>query len=431
MSDKAKTILQYFCMVFAVVFGVSGFYILTAWNRILTPDIYIEAFEKSGVYREVTNVVEAQFTYYLQVQGKELVAAIVQQEAEDEDRENRLIDRNLIVWGLNTIIDNRTGNVVSAISERVALEENIQNFTESALTRSLGWVRGDVQAPQVLVSIPSVEEMENISEQGLVRDSLTGIAFNAFGFSGLPECPNNTEEREVLRQIATGDWLNIACITDRVTPAVKERIESTIPADALANVEARIQERFDLYKLDTLSQGVLDFVLNLSRVKEQAVAHRDNIQAVRSLSIGLIVAAAVFSMGAFVFAPKKSAKIFVYIGLYTGILLSAIALILNMTIANRLTGLIDLTGFALNSEAISIAQATLLSKSLEMSAIYIGQHIHDYVIRTGLALTVVFGVLLLITIFFERGGKEKMVNWYENFQAGIKSRTKKAGKQTK
>jgi len=415
-------------MVFAVIFGVTGFYMLAAWNRVMTPDVYIEAFEESGVYREVTNVIEAQFTYYLQVQGKELVATIIQQEAEDEDSANRLIDRNLIVWTLNTIIDNRTGNVVSAMSDRIGLEENIQNFTETALTKSLGWVRGDVQAPRVLLSIPTVEQVQNINERGLARDGLTGIAFNAFGFNELPECTSNSDEREVLSQIAGGDFMNIKCVTDRVTPALKERIESTIPADSLARVEARVEERFDLYKLETLSQGVTDFVLNLSKLKEQVVQHRDTIQAVRSFSIGLIVAAFIFSVAAYAFSPKRTIKIFMYIGLFTGLLLSAVGSILSVTIADRISGLIDLSGLALNSEAISLAQATLLSQSLEMSAIYIGQHIHDYVIWTGITLMAAFGVLLLATVFFERGGKKKMMEWYENVEAGVKSKTQKQTK---
>lgn len=412
-------------MTIAVTFGVTGLYIFMAWNRMTTPDIYIQALESSGVYKEVTNIIEAQVTYYLKVQGKGLVETIVRQEAEGRGSENRFLDRNLIVWTLNTVIDNRSDRVVSALSEKIGLEENIQGVTESALIKSLGWVRGEVQAPQILVSIPTVEQVQSMSENGLARDGLVGIAFNAFGFGELPQCSNSTDEREVLRQIASGDFMNIKCITDRVTPALNERIGSSIPKESLARVETQINERFDLYKLDTLFQGVSNFVLNISQLKENIVQHRDTIHLIRTVSIWMIIISLASSIGAYIFSPKRTLKIFMYIGLTIGVFLSITGSVLNMIINNRITGSFDLSSLSFNSEAISLAQATLLSKSLESTLIYIGDHVHDYVVETGVWFMLVFGVLLLVTIILEKGGKKKILKWYQNMEAEVKNRYQK------
>lgn len=408
----------------AILSGFVGVYVLSIWHRALSPDLYKNALDQSEFYTEVTNIIEAQVTYYLQIEGKSLVENLVQAELKDKDGEDRLINREIIVWGINTLITNKTGDAVEQLSQNIGLEENIQSVTESALTNSLGWVKGDVEPPKVLAVIPSVEEVENFETSQLLRNSLQDLAYNTLGFEGLPVCPTKEDERFALRQITKGEWIGVACVSEKITPALKERINQTIPEDALANLEGRLEDNTKLYKLDTLAQGLSDVLLNLSKAKEQVLQIRDDINAVRYVAIGLIIFSVTTSIGAYAVSPKRSSKLLLRIGLIVGGLLSIVGIITSSVLGNKLTELFDFSNVNINSEAISVAQATLFGQSIQSVVVYIGEHISDYVIQNGLIIVGVFGLLYLIEIVLGKGGKDKIKDLYRNLEKKFDARYK-------
>lgn len=413
MSEKYQKIIGISLLVLAIVLGFTGSYILALWQRALNAEIYVEALDQSGVYTEVTNVIEAQVTYYLKTEGKLLVETLAEEQLREDEDENRIINKALLIWLLNSVIDNRTETAVSRVSQRIGLEASLKTYSETAITNTLDWVRGDVEDPQIFALIPSVEELEN-REKFNLRAFLLDFVYDTLGFNDLPECPDSDSARDALRQISEGQWLGIACVSEKIRPAVVERIGESIPENALADVEQTIQESNAKYRLDTLTDGLNEFVLQLSKLKEQILNVRHMMESLRVGAIVLILLSLLSALGAFFVYPRRNFRVFAVIGLGIGLSLTIVGVILDLVLRNEITNAYDLSEIDISSEAISVAQSALLADSLYQMVFYIGDHVNDYAIQAGLIITALF-LLILVVLFIANGGKDKIIKFHDNF----------------
>lgn len=421
MSKRSRGILSNIFGILAIIVGVLGLYTLSVWNRALTPDIYTNAFEQSGVYTQVTNLIEAQATEYLKVEGKQIVDNLLAESDQgilQDDR--RILNDELIAWMINTVIDNQTANVVDRLSERIDLEQRVANRTESFLQTTTSWLRGEIESPQIIELIPPSEEVAELEPLDLATAGIIYVGKLAFGLDDLPLCSSSQSATEALELIAQGNVREIKCTNEQIDLAINSAIESLLPEEPLRRFKDQIGWRIDLYRIENLFESVQDALMQLSVLKEDLRNFREEVQLVRSIALVLIVFSVLFTLLAFLFANERSAKLVLWIFTITGITLFVTALTTNFVFVTALPNVIDLSRFSVDSEVLSTANAILLENSLTEATEIIASSINDYVLVTALMLLMLSGIPLLLIILYERDVHIKLMNMIRDLVMWVK-----------
>jgi hypothetical protein len=420
-----KNTMRHLFAALAIIFGSISLYVLLVANQALTPELYTDALEEAGVYQEISNVIEERVTEGLIESGHDIIDEIVEENIEETPYSKAL------VWALNSLLDSQTGTVVEAISDRIGLEQGIQNAFEKDIEFATGWLRGDAELPKFFSYVPSVEAVEEIEENGAFGTMIMAFTEDILGVTELPECSYSGAETSTLEALSEGNWEGVTCTSDTVRPVIAATVEEFIPPETIENLEDELSKFLETYKLKEVWDWILGSVKDLATFKEAMYDAQGAVMWLHTTGVVVLSLSIVSGLIAIVMSQGTRLKMFISLAVIPGVVLLLGALVFNLFIADSIVDSLNFGGLLISSDKISATQSALLEASFMSSAGMILHGLHDQVIRVGVLLVGPGFVAWLLGVFVARGGWEWLksvfgsvrgwfVGVYEGFEESLK-----------
>jgi len=419
-----RKVFKYILIVLAVILTVGSLSLFTVRQKLLDPDVYTDALRQSGIYEEITDIVEDQLTRELIDVGKTAVAELGIQEKEDD------VINNVLVWLLNTIIDTQTGTLVSYISDSVGLENLVQQVSEKAILYALEWLSGERETPEFLKYVPTKAELEAVREIN-VADVIALVTRRAIGIEDLPECANREELITNLNLVKDGRILKLTCTSPELDEVINQTIIRLIPQEMIVTVESTIQGYIDQANLQPIIDQAFTIAIQVAEEKEMLEQVREYVIASKQVIIWMFVFSLLTMIGALLLAESKRLRLFAIIYFISGIIIlvkgvfgySALPYIILNTVSFE-----DL----FVSGALAPAQTALLIESIKLLTSSIIQNIFSPTMYLGLIMAAVAAVIWIADFIARRYDfYKKTKNYFKGLKRSHKAKKRKKSSKKK
>ena len=424
-----RNFLGYVSVFLVVLLGSISITSIAFQNQALNPELYTDALYQSGVYTQATNVVEEYTTNSVVDLSKSFL--------EEQKKKRKEEDQKISTIGLEAVLEyliqNKSDEFVRAVYKSIDLEGNMQKQTEEEITATVEWLKGNREDPAIYAYIPSVEQMESLEDEGILK-SVTVIGFlRAFGVSELSECSNEEEIQENLERLQGGKLREVTCTSESLKPIIWEEVLKIVPEELIDKAQANVDDFLEEYNLKPVVDQIFTFIKEMSKFKEYTYTVRDYISYNRYAATTLFFIAVVLSF--LVLLLAKGNKFVTFFGMYfaIGFVVVLASLSYRFIISGVVLNSMNFDGLQIESEEVSSATGELFFQSVEKASEKIVYNLANDAIAAGITIILITGIILLIysAIRNRRELKKGVANGYEKVKKEVKKLDKKPGKNSK
>jgi hypothetical protein len=402
-NQKESKTLRYFKFLFvfvAVILTVVPFLTLTTIYKILDADMYKEALSQSGIYSVTTQVVENRITDTLITLQKGVVVEL----GIVENEEDPSILNNILVFVINTLIEEASTEIVANFSQNIGLEEGIKNTAENSIDNSISWLKGDVNDPKIFAYIPPPEQIKAIRDANL-SDFVYYITGEIFGTNNLPECQSPEEVRQTLIFLSNRELENVSCTNEDLNILISGQIEEIIPSKVLADAEREFMTFLDSYKLTPVIDQFFEVSLFISNAKNTLINFRESLQTTKEVSVLALFSSTIF-VGFAVYLQEKGKrlKLFFEIYLVSGVILIVYSLLHYVFLSKIISDTFAISDVSFSEGFMTPEQEALFLNSLNSAFLYLLRNLSSTTLLVGL---LIFFVFFLPFLLIKAGEKRK------------------------
>ncbi len=403
-------ILRYLSASIAIILITAGIFVLTTWYRILTPDLYVTALAESGIYTQITEIVEDYATTATVALVQNTTSTVTTQATtallERITQENQLQPRGELVVerlgdragdAVSQRIEPEVASIVAQATQSMQLEQNLQRITEESLTATANWFRTAAPAPAFFSYIPEPAQVDALDHFGLLKLGALIAVHNSSGLAKLPVCRTQQEVTDNLYKIQNGELKAITCTSQSIQTVVVKELENTVPFQLLDRLQLRMYEALEVYGITQVLNNMKELVRGLSMVKAEILATQEFVQSVKKLGVVLLMFSLPFVFLATAIAePGKRVMSLLYVTLASGVTLILAAAFYLFTFPEYFLGAINLQRI-LTLQSLPPARAALLYESLNSAASAVATGVVDYTMMLG-TIFVLVGISGLLGI---------------------------------
>jgi hypothetical protein len=150
------------CGALGIAGGILAY---TVRQNVLTPAIYISAFQDANLYENTTAIIEYKAADLLITAQQALLNSLLER-LQSNFETPAFVQQTLLVL-INQAITQETQKIVETISNNIQLNKTIQNTSESGITFFIGWLKGEQPDPVFFKYIPTPEQITAVRQEGI------------------------------------------------------------------------------------------------------------------------------------------------------------------------------------------------------------------------------------------------------------------------
>ena len=384
--------------VFCLTVGILNY---SHWKQITNPSLYTDALDSSGIYNQVSEILESYTVYAVSGFSDQLITQIATSITESVFQRESGPGAIALTGVITSMVREKLPEVVSKGFESLEVQTKIQTNTNTAITGVVLWLKGEKNDPQIFRFIPSTKELESAKSQGIVKVASTYLLANIMGVTNLPQCETKEEASASLYAIDSGQIKNVKCVTEEIRPLLYQQVQSTIPTKITDQLQLALEGVLERYNITPITESIYMLLLGLAYIKQFALEIRDILGIMKSTGIFLILVSIPALIVTVVTAKRNRVR-----GIGVVLLTSGI-IILSMIAVERGVGYyiiksLNIPAIDISNNVITEARSSVVMQSVENILVSISIGLYQDALTSGLFLVVFGSAIIIIGIIFHR-----------------------------